>query len=248
MVLGKKKIATKSKSKKTVSRRKSKGQDKEVQTGHGKVLEVKTNALEMFDTIIDHWEESITVNDSDEELSKLELKADLHEKLLSALLHEQLKVLKRQQIILEFNAAFTFWYAAGFVSNVKLFAISKQLHKFAKSSMSLGFALGHDPSLKISDMVKTLTTSTWQNVADAIKYCFKTERRTIENFEKLQVIMDQDSSPSIISKKLEITHQMETLMDLLKDAKLLEDFFEIDQHLLRDGKSYVKTPKSKDSF
>ena len=154
----------------------------------------------------------------------------LYEELKAGIEKDQLKILKIKQIELESKAVLTLTYASTYLAMSKFPGFAKIFQDLSRSTVSLIFSLGAGIDLSNQMSVLQPHWKNWNNVVDAINEVFKTERMTIENFEKLQSLIPEGQNV-ILDKKLNISEKMQSLINHFENASESEDFFEIDSKL-----------------
>lgn len=188
-----------------------------------------THVKNEISVAVKHWIEKKKENqDENEDFSSLV--NDLYQDLKSQITQDQLKLLKLKQIELELGAVLTFVAVASYLSLCKFRGFAKAFQSLSRMSVNLVFLLSAGLDLSTLQPTQNPNWQKWQNVADAINEALKAERATIENFEKLQNLIEEENS-EILDKKMKITDNVQSLLKHFKNAKESEDFFEIDKKL-----------------
>ena len=162
----------------------------------------------------------------------MDLILGLYEELKLHIEADQLELLKIKQVELELNAVLTFTMASTYLAMSKFHGFARTFQSLSKSTVSLIFSLSSGIDLGKLASIAPPQWKNWNNVVDAINAAFKAQRRTIQNFEKMQNLVPE-SQHQILDKKLNITRKIKGLMDHFENAKEFEDFYDIDKKLLK---------------
>ena len=209
---------------------KTKTADKSTQVQNLCLEKVKDRIYDVMNVWLKSQPESNPAENKKE--AYLDLILGLYEELKLHIEADQLELLKIKQVELELNAVLTFTMASTYLAMSKFHGFARTFQSLSKSTVSLIFSLSSGIDLGKLASIAPPQWKNWNNVVDAINAAFKTQRRTIQNFEKMQNLVPE-SQHQILDKKLNITRKIMSLMDHFKNANEFEDFFDIDKKLLK---------------